>query len=289
MPSPSANDDTFAGVAAEVASALRMQLLASAGGGAFKRVYHAKTGTRSVALKIVTRPGVSLRTAREIDAIEKCDHPGICRLYRSGSCPTSQGELSYIVEEFLPGGSLEDRITAGGTTGEAETLSIAQVLAGALVHLRARDLVHRDIKPANIMFRDGGWLAPVLVDFGIVRDLSAISLTQSWLARGPGTPYFAAPEQLNNQKPLIDWRADQFSCAVTLAVARYGAHPYKSDGEPLYSGTTVERVANRQGPAKWFTDTAIAGQLAALVRSVQPWPFQRFCRPAEYLQAWFVK
>jgi hypothetical protein len=57
---------------------------------------------------------------------------------------------------------------------------------------------------------------PALVDFGLVRDLSETSLTASWLPRGPGTPLFASPEQLNNEKALIDWRSDQFSIGVIL-------------------------------------------------------------------------
>jgi len=105
------------------------------------------------------------------------------------------------------------------------------------------DLVHRDIKPANIMFKEG-LETPVLVDFGIVRDLAATSLTQTWSPIGPGTPFFASPEQLNNEKHLIDWRSDQFSLGVTLYFARTARHPYQ-----LEMGSCPARPL--VGPSNW--------------------------------------
>jgi len=286
MPALPDERDSFEPVAAEVAAALGLQLIAPAGGGAFKRVFRAHAGAEDVALKIVTRPGVSLRTTREIDAAQRCAHPGVCRLLGFGVCSTTRGDLAYLVEEFLPGGSLEDRLMHSETIGDAEVLAVAPVLADAVVHMKTRGLVHRDIKPANIMFRDAGWGGAVIVDFGLVRDLSAVSLTQTWLDRGPGTPYYAAPEQLNNEKALIGWRADQFSFAVTLSVARFGRHPYQDAGESLYAQTTVERVAARLNPAPWFSASVSSSPLAAIARSAQPWPHQRYCRPADFLRAW---
>jgi len=75
------------------------------------------------------------------------------------------------------------------------------------------------------MFRSGSD-NPVLVDFGLVRALDDSSITQSWLMMGPGTPYFASPEQLNNDKYLISWLSDQFSLALTTAFALTSRHPF---------------------------------------------------------------
>jgi serine/threonine protein kinase len=120
----------------------------------------------------------------------------------------------------------------------------------------------------------------------LVRDLSAVSLTHSWLNQGPGTPYFAAPEQLNNQKRLIDWRTDQFALGVTLSFVRFGMHPYQHTGEPKFSPKTVERVASR-GPRNVGTLQQFEGAgFPCLKKMTNCWPVERFRRPEELRKAW---
>src|ERR1019366_6088976 len=113
------------------------------------------------------------------------------------------------------GGTLGDRLKSGLCTRDA-VKALGSGLIRAIEHLHGLGLVHRDIKPENVMYRARDSDQPVIVDLGLVRDLAASSITQSWFAQGPGTPLFAAPEQLNNRKELIDWRADQFAVGVSL-------------------------------------------------------------------------
>ena len=133
------------------------------------------------------------------------------------------------------------------------------------------------------MFRADG-ATPVLVDFALVRNLGHALLTPTWLVQGPGTPYFASPEQLNNDKSMIDWRADQFSLAISVAMARFGIHPFAVAGDDL--AATVGRVAARAGPTASFDVQAAAEGLGPLVRMVQPWPVQRFRVPNDLAGAW---
>ncbi len=154
-------------------------------------------------------------------------------------------------------------------------------LSEAVAHLESRRLVHRDIKPDNILLRVDG--SAVLVDLGIARHLEDTSLTQSWLGQGPGTPAFAAPEQLRNEKAMIDWRTDQFSLGVTLSIAMLGMHPY--------SGTrdlelVVQRMGQRESPVPAFTEAVRAYGLGVVARMVAPWPIHRFTRPSELIAAW---
>jgi serine/threonine protein kinase len=172
---------------------------------------------------------------------------------------------------------------AGGPLSPPDVRTLATALVDAVGHISSLGLVHRDLKPDNIMFRSPGG-PPVVVDFGLVRDLRQSSLTKTWLPHGPGTPYYAPPEQLNNEKPMIDWRADQFSLGVVLTMCGLGRHPYELAG--LNALQVVDRVARREAAAPDFTTWATTNGLTALVRMVAPWPIARFRTPALLASAW---
>jgi Serine/threonine protein kinase len=254
------------------------------GRGAFKESFKARHSDGSLIAVKVFRGGVTnARSDREIDALRRCSHPQIARLGFVKSL--NVGGATYLVtcEEYLSGGTLTRRLDGPGVLSVDETRSMAIALVDALSHIAALGLVHRDIKPDNIMFREDG-RTPVIVDFGLVRDLSAESLTQTWLLRGPGTPFFAPPEQLLNEKALIDWRADQFSLGVVLSIASTKMHPYQEAGDD--DSATVERVARRTGPTDGFRMSVRSLKMEVLEKMVGPWPIQRFRTPRQLVAAW---
>jgi serine/threonine protein kinase len=253
------------------------------GAGAFKETFRAVTSSKdTVALKILQPAKCDLaRSQREIEALQRCDSPLIARLYDHGTFRSADGNNYYVsVEEYLDGGTLTQRLSP--TVAPDMVRRYGQHLTEALSHLKSLKLVHRDIKPDNIMFRAGSDV-PVLVDFGLVRDLSASSLTLTWLPQGPGTPYYAAPEQLNNDKHLIGWRTDQFSVGVVLGICLTGQHPF------LVSGMTmpqvVAAVARRDACPAGFRAAATAAGLSGLVKMLSPWPVQRYATPTELLSS----
>ncbi len=134
--------------------------------------------------------------------MQRCSHPNIGRLSAIAEFYHEGAQYLLSGEEFLPGGTLTSRLRRDLLSGP-ETRDIGGQLVSAIAHIASHDLVHRDIKPDNILFRADG-VTPVIVDFGLVRDLVRTSLTQTWLMRGPGTPFFAPSEQLRNEKALID-------------------------------------------------------------------------------------
>jgi serine/threonine protein kinase len=258
----------------------------SVGKGAFKKVFSVKDKIgKRYALKIIRGPIQDERTRREVEALEKCDHLNIGKLLKVDIYTSGGVDYTFTIEEFLDGGTLTQCYEKRGCLDDGTVFAIGKGLISAVGHIAELGLVHRDIKPDNIMFRSDGE-APVLVDFNLVRDLSAVSLTQSWLNRGPGTPYFASPEQLNNEKRLIDWRTDQFALGVTLFFVRFGMHPYQHPGEAAFSQKTVERVAARGPRSKEvlqrFDETAIV----CLEKMTRTWPVERFRRPAELQKVW---
>jgi serine/threonine protein kinase len=236
-----------------------------------------------LALKIFDPSKCSLcRVEREIESMKRCDSPYIGKLHAWGNIPDSTGvQYLFMVEEFFDGGTLSQRISRG-VIDVFKVCDYGLHLAQAIEHLKMRRLVHRDIKPDNIMFH-GSEDIPALVDFGLVRDLAGTSLTLSYLQQGPGTPFFASPEQLNNEKHLIDWRSDQFAIGVVLGICLTGKHPYYLPGQN--ENATVDRVGNRTGCSKWFVDTAATVGCDFLVTMISPWPVQRFADPGNLIDA----
>lgn len=259
------------------------QFVGPVGMGAFKETFHIILATGEPQALKVFQPGFSPeRTSRELAAMQRCSHPNICRLTSFAAFHFDGVQHLLSVEEFLSGGTLTSRLQRGLLSG-SEALNLGAQLVGAIAHIASRDLVHRDIKPDNILYRADG-ATPVLVDFGLVRDLVRTSLTQTWLIRGPGTPLYAPPEQLRNEKAMIDWRADQFSLGVVIAYAAFGFHPYQDGGESL--ALTVERVGDRGPQSAQFVDSASRSEMPFLVRMTAPWPVERFRTPDGLLRAW---
>lgn len=272
-------------IAADICQDNSWKLEGFAGSGAFKRVYRCSSSLHGVlALKIITSGRVSdVRTEREIRAMLECDHQHIGKLLLLDTFNMSGTPYIYLVETFFDGGSLTDRIKSGVSLDQVKV--IAGQLVGALSHTRNKQLVHRDIKPDNIMFDDSKPVHAVLVDFGLVRDLKAKSLTMTWMTRGPGTPLYAPPEQLRNEKSMIDWRSDQYSLGVTLSFAGLGIHPYQQSDEDQDWDSAVERTANRAGQSDFFIDMASRQGLEWLIGMTNPWPIDRYRVPEQLISA----
>jgi serine/threonine protein kinase len=271
-------------VAELVAAQFGLRNLAFCGKGAFKETFRAEDKDGKVhALKLVDRAKIDLvRTEREISALKRCDSPRVAKVFDTRKFQAPDKRIFDIVlEEFLDGGSLEDRLKVAAMA-HPQVLNLAIGLFMAVRDLHPLQLVHRDIKPANIMFRKASF-EPVLVDFGLVRDLSQTSLTATWLPNGPGTPFYASPEQLNNDKAMIDWRSDQFAIGVVVGHLLTGQHPYQTD--PANPTTAVYAALERRGPTKEFQETMKRIGLASVIKMVSAWPVHRFSQPDQALAA----
>lgn len=221
------------------------------------------------------------RNNREVEAMKKCDSDLIGKLHDFGQFIASNGnEYLYMLEEFFDGGTLSVKLTRPLSREIVKDYAI--YLAKALAHLNQLSLVHRDIKPENIMFREN-FDVPVLVDFGLVRDLSSSSLTQTWLPQGPGTPYFAAPEQLNNEKYQIGWRTDQFSLGIVLGYCLTLKHPFAE--ERMTFPETVSAVAQRHKCTKGFRAIVEDLGFQNIKKMLEPWAVHRFSNPTDLIES----
>jgi len=192
------------------------------GEGAMATVYLAtqRSLERKVALKVMAAalaadPTFCERFLREGRTLARLSHPNTVTIHDIGNV----GELYYMAMEYLPNGTLKERIAAG--LSPEQGLVYVRQIASALGYAHALGLVHRDVKPANILFRADG--AAVLSDFGIAKSLDdRTQFTQAGFA--VGTPSYMSPEQARGQD--LDGRSDLYALGVVLYEILVGKLPY---------------------------------------------------------------
>lgn len=257
------------------------------GGGAFKDTFEVCPSSGPRRAMKVFKPGFfTERATRELEAMVRCDHPNIGKLSSVHTFTWEGHSYLICIEELIAGGTLTAYLERHPHLTRIECQRLGERLIDAVGHIASLKLVHRDLKPDNILLRHG-ISSPVVVDFGIVRNLDDTSLTPTWAMQGPGTPLFASPEQLNNEKDLVDWRSDQFSLGVVLSAAAFGFHPYAQEGDPAQ--TVVARVSQRLLRSQRFVDATRTSGLKTLLPMTAPWPVERIRTPELLAASWAVQ
>lgn len=270
----------LAHIAKAICVANNFEYLSFIDSGTYKETYHVRKQEESYALKVFKANNSSERVCREIDAMLRASCTNIAKLLMVDSYASNGNVFLYLFEEYLSGGTLSYLMKISSLS-KSEIISIGKDLINALETTFKQRIVHRDIKPDNIMFRSACTDA-VLVDFGLVRDLDASSLTKAFHMRGPGTPLYSAPEQLNNEKTLIDWRTDQFALGVTLCEAILRIHPFEA-GSPT---KTVEKIASRVKCDIDVVNKINDFKLHPLVKMIEPYPINRYRTPEQLKGDW---
>ncbi|GAA0635837.1 hypothetical protein GCM10009547_45030 [Sporichthya brevicatena] len=173
---------------------------------------------REVALKILSDslaldPAFVARFAREAKLAASLDHPGVVRILNASVLDASVedgDERPYLAMEYVPGGTLADRISTGGLD-RWDLTALARDLLGTLTHLHDAGVLHRDLKPANVLLGTDGRVR--LTDFGVAQLADGTRVTGT--GELVGTQRYLAPEVLAGDP--ADVRSDLYSCGVLLA------------------------------------------------------------------------
>jgi serine/threonine-protein kinase len=150
----------------------------------------------------------SVRFEREVRAVARLNHGNVVQVYDFGT----EGELAYIVMEFIQGRELKDYLDTKERLDLKTIFRIMTELLEALHFAHEAGIIHRDVKPANVMI-DGGGHAK-LTDFGVARVADADTSQSEATRVGTivGTPSYMSPEQIQGQP--IDRRSDIFSAGI---------------------------------------------------------------------------
>ena len=190
------------------------------GRGGYAVVYRAHQAQfgRQVAIKVLTNPGFGptdrARFEREALAMGRLSwHPNIVVVHETG---TTESGLPYLVEEFLEGGSLGDKLRNDGPLAPAHAVSDLIQLCAAAHTAHEADLLHRDIKPDNALIDTFGRIK--LADFGIAA-VTGSTLTATGMVTA--TIAHAAPEVLTGERATF--QADVYSLGSTLYELLTGA------------------------------------------------------------------
>ncbi len=179
---------------------------------------------RRVALKLLAPHADDARFEREARAVASLSHPNITQLYDYGEAD----DRPFMVLEYLPGGTLADRLRPGTPLGDDETYRVATELAAGLAHAHARGVVHRDLKPSNVLFDEEG--RAKLADFGIA-STAAGEGTITDPGTVLGTAAYISPEQAAGAPASP--ASDVYSFGVMLYRMLTGRLPFESD-DPLH-------------------------------------------------------
>jgi serine/threonine protein kinase len=202
----------------------KYEIVEQIGTGGFGTVYkgydpHIK---RYVAIKTceVENPEIRERAFREAQLSGSLQHPNITTVFETGV----DGDMPYIVQEFLAGEDLNGAIARGAPVTLQEKVKILIGIASGLEHAHEAGIVHRDIKPANIRLLPNGTVK--IMDFGIAKSLDPSGdITKTGITVGSSS--YMAPEQIVGDP--VDRRTDIFSLGV-LAYELLSSHkPFRHE------------------------------------------------------------
>jgi len=197
----------------------RFRLLKRLGEGAQATVWlaHDPLLDREVAVKLLRPQGVEASEPGSVDewlhearAVSRLTHPSIVPVFEADT----QGGHSYLVFEYVSGGTLTQRLRAGPKLTAAEAVTLMLGVLDGLTAAHAAGIVHRDLKPSNILL-DARGRARVM-DFGIAaRVVSSSAAATMAPSRIVGTPGYISPEAASGAPAHP--QMDVFAAAVMLA------------------------------------------------------------------------
>jgi serine/threonine protein kinase len=197
------------------------------GQGGMAEVYLARDRfhQRDVALKVV-RPAQDAGEERqrlehlwfnEMRLAGRLKHPYILEVYEAG---TEDGH-SFLVMEYLPGGTLSAYTTADTLLPPSRVADIVFKVSHALEYAHTQGLLHRDVKPANVLLAADG--TPKISDFGAAYLLGE----EHTQVLDVGTLAYMPPEHFEGVEPGV--QNDIYATGVMAYYLLCGAFPHRAD------------------------------------------------------------
>jgi serine/threonine-protein kinase len=232
---------------------------------------------RDVALKIMSGRYASddefvERFRREAQSAAALSHPNIVSIFDRGEADDG---TCYIAMEYLPGGTLKDRILKRGALPPRTAAAVALQIAEALKAAHDRDVIHRDIKPHNILITASGDVK--VTDFGIARAASSSTMTRT--GHILGTAHYISPEQAMGEP--VGPASDLYSLGVVLYEMLTGEMPFDAD-TPL--GIAMKHVNGHLVPPQVLNPEVPDGINAVTMRLLAKNPGDRYASDSDLIE-----
>jgi len=257
----------------------RYRIVKPLGSGGMAGVFlaHDNILDRDVALKVMSSRYAGdeefvERFKREAQSAAALSHPNIVSIFDRGE---SEDGTYYIAMEYLPGGTLKDRIVKRGALPAHTAAAVALQMAEALRAAHERDVIHRDIKPHNILVTGSGDVK--VTDFGIAR--AAASSTMTRTGHILGTAHYISPEQAMGDP--VGPASDLYSLGVVLYEMLTGELPFDAD-TPL--GIAMKHVNGYVRQPKDLNPSVPDGINAITLRLLAKNPEDRYASDSELIE-----
>ena len=213
----------------------KYEIISQLGEGSYGKVYKVKEKGTDIfrAMKIVKKrfsydnPEEEKRIKKEMQILKKLDHPNIIKVFEFYN---DKSEF-FIISEICEGGELFDKIVKLKKFTERNAANVMKQILSAIQFCHKNQIIHRDLKPENILIEDkdinnSNFCLIKVIDFGTAEIFKKNTL----LSKQIGTPYYIAPEVLNN---LYNEKCDMWSCGVIMYILLCGFPPFygKNDQE----------------------------------------------------------
>ncbi|WP_175988037.1 Stk1 family PASTA domain-containing Ser/Thr kinase [Microbacterium tenebrionis] len=158
------------------------------------------------------------RFIQEARAAARLADPHVVNVFDQGQ----DGELAYLVMEYLPGITLRELLREQKRLTVPQTISIMDAILSGLAAAHKAGIVHRDVKPENVLLAEDGRIK--IGDFGLARATTANTATGQQLL---GTIAYLAPELVT--RGTADARSDIYALGIMLYEMLVGEQPYKGE------------------------------------------------------------
>ena len=159
------------------------------------------------------------RFEREAKAAAKLNHRNVVSVFDQGV----DGDLTYLVMEFVPGRTLRDVMRDEAPMAPIRALQLVEQVLIALSAAHAAKIIHRDVKPENVLITPDGEVK--VADFGLARAVSAATTATGGTLIG--TVSYLAPEIVLHDG--ADARSDVYAVGAMIYEMLTGVKPHVGD------------------------------------------------------------
>ena len=205
------------------------------GFGKVKTIIHKKTGQLRAVKLIKKSKEFNLD---EIENLMLLNHPNILKLYEYFY---DEKENIYIITEYIRGEELFNKIQQVHRFHEEEAAIIIKSILQAITYCHSRGIIHRDLKPENILIPTGSskidYTLLKIIDFGA----SVLKKDDGKISFRFGTPYYIAPEVLQES---YNEKCDVWSIGVILYLLLVGQAPFDGEDDNVICQKIVSEEVN---------------------------------------------